>query len=710
MLPPLIRGSLVRKYALTMGCVVVGSLLVAGLIELYFSYQEKRSALIELQHEKALAAANQIGQYVRDVEQRIALTAQPRKGVDILENRRNELKFLSEFAAITELKLIDSNGMERFRSSRLEQVSLDEKKNYSDLEVFTSVRSGKPYISPVYFLRDAEPYMTISMAIGPRDAGITVAEVNLEFLLEGISQIKVGQAGHAYVVDSKGRLIAHPDLSLVLKKANFLQLPQVKAALSHADAKNQDFREGRDIDGRPVLASYGAVPLLGWFVIVEQPVSEAYAPLYLSIFRTGLILVGGVLLSLIASIFFARRMVAPIQELQKGAAQIGTGSLEQRVEVKTGDELEALADQFNRMASRLRDSYMNLESKVEQRTEELAQRNVELDRTLQALNASQAHLIQSEKMASLGQLVASVAHEINTPIAAIKSSGGIIAETMGDALINLPKLMQVLEPATQSLLLRLIQQASLPVSTLSTREERALKRTTTEKLETLKVEDAAETAGLLVQLQAHTEPDTYLPLLQHPQRAFILETAATVNTIVKSAHNINTAVERVSKIVFALKSYSRSDASGEMRHADVGEGIDTVLTIYQNQIKRGTELVRDFEPMPPILCLPDELNQVWTNLIHNALQAMTNPGTLTVMVRQRGTYVVVSIADTGSGIPEAIRSRIFDPFFTTKPTGEGSGLGLDIVKKIVEKHYGRIEVQSEVNIGTTFSVYLPIST
>jgi two-component system NtrC family sensor kinase len=135
-----------------------------------------------------------------------------------------------------------------------------------------------------------------------------------------------------------------------------------------------------------------------------------------------------------------------------------------------------------------------------------------------------------------------------------------------------------------------------------------------------------------------------------------------------------------------------------------------VLTIYQNQIKRGTELVRDFEPMPPILCLPDELNQVWTNLIHNALQAMTNPGTLTVMVRQRGTYVVVSIADTGSGIPEAIRSRIFDPFFTTKPTGEGSGLGLDIVKKIVEKHYGRIEVQSEVNIGTTFSVYLPIST
>jgi signal transduction histidine kinase len=190
----------------------------------------------------------------------------------------------------------------------------------------------------------------------------------------------------------------------------------------------------------------------------------------------------------------------------------------------------------------------------------------------------------------------------------------------------------------------------------------------------------------------------------------VLETAHGIATITTNADNINTAVDRVAKIIFALKSFSRFGGVQVWTESDLAEGLETVLTIYQNQIKHGTELVRRYDPdVPPVRCLPDELNQVWTNLVHNALQAMDHKGTLTVGLRRDGSDVLVSIADTGCGIPEDIRARIFDAFFTTKPAGEGTGLGLDIVRKIVEKHRGRIDVESEVGVGTTFTVRLPIA-
>jgi signal transduction histidine kinase len=327
---------------------------------------------------------------------------------------------------------------------------------------------------------------------------------------------------------------------------------------------------------------------------------------------------------------------------------------------------------------------------------------------LTELRSAQAQMIQSEKMASLGQLVASVAHEINTPIAVVKSSG----ESLADALKQIQASnadFGTLELETRLLFARLMEQSASPATVLSSRDARQVTREVSRQLSEAGVPEADHKARVLVLLNAQSAVQEYLPLLRHPRSEFILSRAEDSATMINGIANINMAVDRVSKIVFALKSYSRSDASGEMRQADVREGIDTVLTIYHNQIKQGTELVRQFETILPILCLPDELNQVWTNLIHNALQAMKNQGTLTVSVLQQGSEVVVSVADTGCGIPEAIRSRIFDPFFTTKPTGEGSGLGLDIVKKIVEKHQGRIEVQSEVGVGTTFSVYLPIA-
>ena len=138
------------------------------------------------------------------------------------------------------------------------------------------------------------------------------------------------------------------------------------------------------------------------------------------------------------------------------------------------------------------------------------------------------------------------------------------------------------------------------------------------------------------------------------------------------------------------------------------EGLETVLTLYNNQIKQSVELIKEYADLPPIRCYPDELNQVWTNILHNALQAMDYKGTLIVTISQQDNNAVVAITDSGQGIPSEIKEQIFTPFFTTKAAGEGSGLGLDIVKKIIDKHDGKIEVDSQVEKGTTFSVWLPL--
>jgi two-component system NtrC family sensor kinase len=336
-----------------------------------------------------------------------------------------------------------------------------------------------------------------------------------------------------------------------------------------------------------------------------------------------------------------------------------------------------------------------------------AESNTQAKLARQEVEFAQNQLQQADKMASLGQLVASVTHEINTPIGAITSSGQSITEALNDALMQLPVLLQQLDDSSVTLFLQLIGHANSPKAPLSSREERAIVKKATEQIEAAGIAQARHKAVVLVNLNAHALLERYIPLLQHPQAESILQTASNVGIAFSSARNVNLAVERVTKMVKALKSFSHFNIGTEMIEANLTEGMDTVLTIYQGQTKVGVELVRNYEAILPLLCFPDELNQVWTNLIHNALQAMNYAGTLTIGIKQDNGNAVVSVGDSGCGIPEEIRGKIFDVFFTTKPAGVGSGLGLDIVKKIIEKHHGRIAVQSEVGVGTTFTVILP---
>ena len=400
------RWRLFPKYALLIIALVGGMLVASGAISIYFSWRENEQDLIALQVEKAQSAATRIEQYILDLEHQIGWTALPAldAGGSPLEQRRIEyLKLLRQVQAITEVAWIDPTGHEQLRISRLAMDVIGSGADLSADPGFKAVMAGGTYYGPVYFRKQTEPYMTIARPAGS-GGGVTAVEVNLKFVWDVVSKIRIGEKGLAYVVDAGGTLIAHPDISLVLKKTDLQSLPQV-AALAASAAPQQVV--ARDLRGDPVLSAHAAIPTLRWTVFVESPEAEAFAPLYASIGRAALLLGAGLLVSIVASFFVARALVRPLRALQEGAAQIGAGELDRRIEVRTGDELEVLAEQFNKMAGDLKASYAGLERKVEERTAELT-----LSLTQQTATADILKVI-SESVADTGPVFAKILESCN---------------------------------------------------------------------------------------------------------------------------------------------------------------------------------------------------------------------------------------------------------------------------------------------------------
>ncbi|TAE17004.1 MAG: GHKL domain-containing protein [Bacteroidetes bacterium] len=337
----------------------------------------------------------------------------------------------------------------------------------------------------------------------------------------------------------------------------------------------------------------------------------------------------------------------------------------------------------------------------------LRQQKDTLEVALHDLSTTQNQLVHSEKMAALGQLVANIAHEINTPLGAIRSSIGNIGGVMKEILPTMLLLLQTEKPETVALFHAFIDESLTKKQMLSTREQRAIKRNMAETLEAKSIEDNMHVADVLVEMGIHENIEKYLPIIQN---VALLSLAERLSSVQRGAENINTATDKASKIIFALKNFARHDENAEIMPADLHETLETVLTIYQNQLKHGVEVTHNFADLPTVMCYPEELMQVWTNIIHNALQAKTPTLTISTQLIQDDTKVLVSIADTGHGIPKVIQDKIFNAFFTTKRAGEGSGLGLDIVRKIIQKHEGKIYFESVEGVGTTFFVELPVGT
>jgi signal transduction histidine kinase len=369
------RNRLFRKYVVPFVGVVLLALLSNGLLEIYFAYQESKSALAQIQREKAAAAALKIEAFVKDIERQMGWTTQPHPAVvGALEQRRLDyFRLQRQVPAITEVSYVDVRGREQLRISRLAMDVIESGVDLSSAPLFTETRNGAAWYGPVYFRKDSEPYMALAIPHG-KGGGVTAAEINLKFIWDVVSQIRIGKFGHAYVVDAGGHLIAHPDISLVLKKTDLAALPQIRAARAAPVVSADGWDEGMiatSLDGRRSLVAHTTIAPLGWIVVVEQPLIEAFAPLRGSILRTALLMLLGALVSVAASLVLARKMTRPIRALHTGAARIGGGDLAHQIDIRTRDELEDLAGEFNRMTVRLRESYATLEQRVEERTREL---------------------------------------------------------------------------------------------------------------------------------------------------------------------------------------------------------------------------------------------------------------------------------------------------------------------------------------------------
>jgi signal transduction histidine kinase len=369
-----IRSRLFTKYVALFVAVVAVALLSNGIFEVFFYYREHKAALIRIQHEQAEAAAAKISQFIKEIESQLGWTTQLPWSAASLENRRfDALRLLRQVPAITELAQIDSTGHERLRVSRLAMDVVDSGLDLSQDPKFTEAVAHKVYYGPVYFRRESEPYMTLALAGTRKDAGVSIAEVNLKLIWDVVSQIKVGEHGHAYVVGAEGRLIAHPDISLVLRNTDMSKLSQVRMAQANGGLIPEALEDAKNIQGQEVLTASAPIMPLRWTMFVELPVEEAYASLYAALQRLAVVLLAASIFAVLAGIALARRMVGPIQALRAGAARIGGGDFGQRISIKTGDELEGLANQFNDMGARLQESYADLENKVEQRTAELSE-------------------------------------------------------------------------------------------------------------------------------------------------------------------------------------------------------------------------------------------------------------------------------------------------------------------------------------------------
>ncbi len=435
--------SIATRYAALVVALLAIALIASGAMQTWSAHRDRQAALEALQREKAQAAAAAVSRFIEDILRSLdwaTLSVAPLTPDDIERRRFEFLKLLRLEPAITTATLVGADGREALRVSRIEPDRLSSGIDLSGEPAFTATRTTRAHFSDVRFVAQTEPYLTVAAPSAARDGSVVIVDVNLKFVRTVVSEIKVGETGYAYVVDARGRLVSHPEMNLVLQMTDMSQLPQVQAATA-SGAPTQGFADSAHaLDGPAVLAAYAKIAPLDWTVFVEQPRAEAIAPLMDSIERSALILLIALVVAVTAGVLAARRMVAPIGELRRGAQRFGAGDLAHRIEVSSGDELQDLAMNFNSMGEQLREMYANLERRVHDRTQELNERNIEIQRKSQQLDAANQ---------AKSRLLAAASHDLRQPMHALSLFVGQLQDSKtADERIAL---MQRIERAVGSL-------------------------------------------------------------------------------------------------------------------------------------------------------------------------------------------------------------------------------------------------------------------
>ncbi|XDD47281.1 ATP-binding protein [Leptospira sp. WS39.C2] len=387
-------------------------------------------------------------------------------------------------------------------------------------------------------------------------------------------------------------------------------------------------------------------------------------------------------------------IVFPLTRLLSGIRRMQSGDLFVSVEVSSKDEIGELSKSFNEMISIVREARFQLEQKIEERT-------VSLNNTILELRDTQEQLLHAERMSTLGKIAASVAHEINNPLAAIKGSIQFIKDSQfSEEKVELSKLEILADELIDAF-------KNKKRSEVTSRFKR--KRELTTFFRSKQIQDPISLADTCFDFHIEEIPTNFYELFESKEGIEAFQTRLNEHVIRFHLGIIETAVERASKIVFALKHHSYSGPKESQKILSLREGIESVLSMYSKSWKPHVELVWKGEGDPKVLGHADELVQVWTNLVYNSYQACpSEKGRISISLKESGTDAYISIEDNGKGIPEEILPRIFEPFFTTKELGMGTGLGLSIVQKIIENHQGKIQVESRPG-KTLFTITLPLA-
>ena len=359
-----LRQGLFAKYVFALVGLVVFVLAVNGAMETWISYRATRTTLTDAMGEKAEATARRIEQSISELERQISWVTRA-SAVTLQQHNADYAQLLNQVPQVSQLVLLDGTGREQLKLSRA-TIQVGSKADFSrDIRFTETVARGVSY-SPAEF-RGSRPFMSIAVSHSGFNAGVTVADIDLGFLSDFLGDAQVGKAASAYVIDPHGRVLATSARGPEVAR-DLARLPQVESLLKDGEPR----ASGKDGDGQSVLTAANAVPRLGWHVLFEQPTAQALAPIRDQLVRIALLIGLGLAVAILAGTLLARRMLIPITALSTGARRLGAGDFSQRIDVTTGDELEELADQFNRMAGQLHETYSGLETKVEERTRDLA--------------------------------------------------------------------------------------------------------------------------------------------------------------------------------------------------------------------------------------------------------------------------------------------------------------------------------------------------
>jgi signal transduction histidine kinase/HAMP domain-containing protein len=773
--------NLFAKYVLSFVGVVVFVLASSAAIETYFIYRETITSLVHTQEEKAIAAAKAINQYLPNLERSISWAT--RASSTTTDQRLADYnQLLRTTPAIAEVALLDATGQEALRVSRT-RTSIGSNSDLSRSAAFLGVKAGhgESWFGPPFFENDV-PYTTIAIPHGGRNAGLMLAKVDLGFLSDIVNDVQAGGNAATLVVSKLGKVIARSDsapsiLSSSTAKigADLSKLPQVNA-LNVPEPNLGNI--GRDTKGNAVLFASANVPTLQAAVLVEQPRSVALAPVYDLLLRLGTLSLISVFLSIAAGAVLARRMAIPIQALKAGAVRLASGEFSEKIEVKTGDEIEVLADEFNHMASELKDLYSALEQKVEDRTRDLAKTiselraleeigraiasSLDLKRVLATIVARAVELAGADGGAVFSfyeaeqqfQLVE--AHKIDTalverlrvtPVSYGETPIGEAAE--GGQPIIMPNLAETehfpLREATLAagfhslLVVPLLGREGVLGALLVLRKvsggfsnnTAGLMRTFADQsvlaMHNARLFSEVEEKGRQLALASEHKSQFFANMsheLRTPLNAVLGYTELLADGFYGEISNrAKEVLERVQvngthllgliNDVLDLSKIEAGELALNCEEYSLRSVVEIVVASTGSlaQAKRLALIADVPDDLPKGLGDPRRLTQVLLNIVGNAIK-FTDHGSVRISAAAMKDTFQIAIKDTGPGIAPNDRTRIFEAFHqldnsTTRSKG-GTGLGLSISKRLVEMHGGTIVLESELDVGSTFVLRVPI--